>query len=149
MKRQKLTHFAYTLVIILLMTACSAKKSDSGPSDVADSFVQAYYVEANLQGALDYCVGLACQKIKQDLALREGQEITADTFQPEIIATQTKVLDEAGGAKRYLYKLEVKPKEMEPFEREAYVKLRQAGDQWKVSQFAEIPMTSPGESRPF
>ena len=136
----------WTLTIGLILASLSPACNSVGqsPEDIAGAFVTAYYIDANLDEALNYCDGLACQKLRDGLALRDGIEITADTFQPQIQAKRTQVLDEEGGAKRFVYLLKVKPKEVEPFEREAYVKLRQdAKGSWKVSQFAEIPMTPP------
>lgn len=140
-----------SILLLSLLTWCLGSLGCSGvgqsPEDIANAFVTAYYVDANLDQALNYCDGLSCQKLKKELELRDGQEITADTFHPEVIAKRTKVLDEEGGAKRYVYTLTVKPKETDPFTREAYVKLRQnAEGKWKVTLFAEIAMSLPGGS---
>lgn len=136
-----------TLLVAFVLSTWSLQGCQSAgqtPEDIANAFVTAYYVDANLDQALNYCEGLACQKLRAGLALRDGQEITADTFQPKISAKRTQILDEADGAKRFVYTLLVKPDEIAPFEREAYVKLRQdTAGQWKVSQFAELQMTPP------
>lgn len=139
----RLMMLAMSLLIGTLTTA-ACKSAGQTPEDIANAFVTAYYVDANLDQALNYCEGLACQKLRDEMTLRDGQQITQDTYHPEIMAKRTQILEEAGGAKRFVYTLIVKPKDVDAFQRDAYVKLRQNDSgTWKVSLFAEIPMTPP------
>lgn len=124
------------LVILLVGSSCPSAKDPA--SLVADSFVRAYYVDTNIKQAMAYCDDLACETLKRELKLREGQRIGSDTKLPRIAARQIKVLEVAGEAKRFLYEISVKPPDADSFSREAYVKLRKREGDWKVTQFAEI-----------
>ncbi len=135
--------------LLLSMISCSSSSTpESAAGEIADSFVSAYYVNANLKGALSFCETLACEKLKREIALRDGQKITAATKVPDITAKQIKVLDEAEGAKRYLYMITVKPSGIDPFKREIYVKVRKDTGAWKVSQFSELKGAPVNESGP-
>ena len=134
------------LGLVLGLVGCRGSDSDSAARQVATAFVQAYYVNTDIAEALKYCDGLACETLKKELALREGQTIGADTLRPRISAVLAKVLATRDGAKRFLFDITVKPSGIDPFERETYVKVRESSGIWKVSQFAELKTIPPGEA---
>ncbi len=134
--------FFSLIVGIFLVTACSTQPVDESVK-VGDAFVTAYYVETNLATSKQYCVAVACEKLKQEEKLREGQSIDAATKRPKIAKKLLKQLDAGVDAKRLIYQLTVHADGLEPFTREAYVKVRKAEGQWKVSQFAELKNGMP------
>ena len=127
------------IIVLAMLAACSMPvTSTDQAAKIADAFVRAYYVDTDINKALSYCDGLACDTLNKELVLRESQKISSDTKRPHISAKQIKILAEEGGAKRFLYELTVKPSGIDPFQRESYVKLRPSNGTWKVTQFAEM-----------
>lgn len=132
--------FSTALSLCLAVFSCNkASRTPADPDDVADAFVQAYYIDTDIDGAMQFCDGLACQTLKEELVLREGQSIAADTRRPKIRAKRIEVMESAASLRRFLYRIEVRVDGVDPFERSAYVKLRPQGETWKVTQFAEMP----------
>ena len=129
--------YLFVILTLTLALACAGQEPRE-PTDVADAFVRAYYVDTDIQGAMAYCDGLACKTLQRELELREGQAISQDTKRPSIRAERKEVLAAQGGAQRFLYEISVKPAGLESFQRQTYIKLRRVDDQWKVTQFFEL-----------
>ncbi len=130
------------LVLLLLGSGCSSTLSTDlqDPAAVADAFVRAYYVDTDLQEALQYCGGLACKMIRDEVVLREGQVITADTRRPKIRMERKPVSQSSEtpeGLKRFFYRLTIQPPDSETFFRQVYVKVRQREGEWRVTQFMD------------
>ncbi|MDO8461434.1 MAG: hypothetical protein Q7S98_01095 [Deltaproteobacteria bacterium] len=136
MKRKKL--FLGLLAISFL--GCSAAKSPS--ENVARQFVEAYYLKIDLNAAIKVCDGLALEKIRQEIQLREGQSISPDTRQPKVSYKKVKELveKEAGEAltEVYLFELTITPQDYASLKRISRVKVRQIGEDWKVIQFSDV-----------
>jgi hypothetical protein len=120
------------------VVSCQRGLDPNNVRSMGDAFVQAYYVEANLSAAQAYCGALACQKLADELSLRAGQPISSETRQPQITARRLREIPTDDEAIRILYEIRVKPPELDAFTREAYLKLRQQGQEWRVIQFAEL-----------
>ncbi len=135
--------FIAWIVVLCCAQACSAgPKMGRDAVEVANAFVQAYYVDTDIKQSLAYCEGLACETLKQELTLREGQAISGDTKRPHIQAELKKTLEAPEGAKRFVYEVVVKPEGIDAFHRKSYVKVALHAGKWRVTQFGEIKSTT-------
>ena len=103
---------------------------------VAEEFVDQHYVNINLRKAKEYAVGLARQKIDDEIRLTAGQVIDASTRKPKIHyeLLETK---EAEGRVSFLYEGTIQAEDAPDFTRRWLVVARKEGDQWRVSNFTE------------
>ena len=77
MKKNLLLRYAGCLLWALFVSACGR---DLGTAQgVAEEFVDQHYVNIDIQKAKQYAVGLALQKINEEIRLTAGQTIDAST----------------------------------------------------------------------
>ncbi|HKA34002.1 MAG TPA: hypothetical protein VKH64_12355, partial [Candidatus Binatia bacterium] len=63
--------------MLLVVLACGCGRDLKTAQGVADEFVDQHYVNINLQRAREYSVGLARDKIDDEIRLTSGQAIDA------------------------------------------------------------------------
>lgn len=102
----------------------------------AGAFMEAYYVNANLDEASRLADGLALEKVRSGQALREGLAIDPAAHHPKIHFTMAESKEGAGEAD-YLYHVEFRPEKSGPVRKTARLKLRLRDGQWKVTQFTD------------
>ena len=127
-------NFFMGLLIPFAVAACQGK---GAPDIVAQQFMDSYYVNMNLDGAKKLSMGLAQEKLSDQIKLLDGQTITAGTNVPKVTYRVLSSEDGADGEKSYVF--EVTPHEEEVGKRKVMVKVRQDNGEWRVSQFVETP----------
>ncbi|HSA58299.1 MAG TPA: hypothetical protein VLJ37_01270 [bacterium] len=102
----------------------------------AGAFMEAYYVNADLEEASRLADGLALEKVKGGQSLREGLAIDPGAHHPKI---HFKIAGSKEGAEEadYLYDVEFRPEKSDAVRKTARLKLRLRGGQWKVTQFTD------------
>jgi hypothetical protein len=118
----------------LLIAACGR---DLGTAQgVVEEFVDQHYVEINLQKAKQYAVGLALQKLDEEIRLTAGHKIDASTQKPKI---NYRLLEKKEGQNRasYLYEGTINSDDGHSFTRKWLIAARKEGAQWRVSNFTE------------
>jgi hypothetical protein len=103
---------------------------------VAEEFVDQHYVEIKLQNAKAYAVGLALEKIDDEIRLTAGQAIDASTRKPKVHYRLVEK-KEADGRVSFLYEGTIQAEDAPEFTRRWLVVARRDGDQWRVSNFTE------------
>ncbi len=105
---------------------------------VVEEFVDQHYVRIDLQKAKQYTVGLALEKINEEIRLTSGQVIDASTRKPKI---HYRLVEKKEGAERasFLYEGRIEIEDAPEFSRRWLISARKEGGQWRVSNFTEYP----------
>src|SRR5919109_334409 len=117
-----------------LFSACGR---DLGTAQgVVEEFVDQHYVHIDLQKAKQYTVGLALDKINEEIRLTAGQTIDASTQKPRV---NYRLLEKKEGAQRasFLYQGTIRSDDGSEFSRRWLIAARKEGDLWRVSNFSE------------
>jgi hypothetical protein len=103
---------------------------------VAEEFIDRHYVEIDLQKAKEYSVGLALQKINDEIRLTSGQTIDASTRKPKV---HYRLVEQktADGRVSFLYEGTIRAEDAPEFTRRWLIVARKDGDGWRVSNFTE------------
>ena len=121
-------------LLVLVFSGCGRDlKTAQG---VAEEFVDQHYVNINLQKAKEYAVGLALQKIDEELRLTAGQAIDASTRKPSV---HYRLVEKKEGEGRvsFLYEGTIRAEDAPDFTRRWLITTRKEGDRWRVSNFTE------------
>lgn len=104
---------------------------------VAEEFVDQHYVNIDLQRAREYSVGLARDKIDDEIRLTRGQAIDASTRKPRVHYQLLETKQESEGRVSFFYKGTIEVEDAPEFTRRWLVVARKEGDGWRVSNFTE------------
>jgi redox-sensitive bicupin YhaK (pirin superfamily) len=124
----------YLVLWALLISGCGR---DLGTAQgVVEEFVDQHYVQINLEKAKQYAVGLALQKVDEEIRLTAGHKIDASTQKPRI---NYRLLEKKEGENRaaYLYEGTINSDDGHSFTRKWLIAARKEGSQWRVSNFTE------------
>ena len=122
-------------LLLLLASGCSR---DLGTAQgVAEEFVDQHYVHINLSKSKEFTVGLAMEKINEEIRLTAGQVIDASTRKPKV---NYRLLEKKEGNNRatFLYEGTIRVEDAPQFTRKWLIAARKEGDQWRVSNFTEL-----------
>jgi hypothetical protein len=127
--------FAISFILLnLLLPGCGR---DLGTAQgVAEEFVDQHYVHIDIQKAKQYAVGLALEKLNEEIRLTKGQIIDASTQKPKV---NYALLEKKEGANRasFLYEGTIRSDDGTTFTRKWLIAARKEGNQWRVSNFSE------------
>ncbi len=119
---------------ILFLGGC---RRDLGTArGVAEEFVDQHYVRINLQKAKEHAVGLALQKLNDEIRLTSGQAIDASTRKPRVhyrIVEKKETERQAS----FLFEGRIEVEDAPEFTRRWLIVTRKEGDRWRVSNFTE------------
>jgi hypothetical protein len=105
---------------------------------VADRFVQAYYVQIDQGQALELTIGLARERLRQELQqvapLRRGSSL--EQARPKVSYTLVRIQPE-GQQVLLVYDLTITPPQVKPILKRILIITEQLGEEWKVINFAE------------
>jgi hypothetical protein len=119
------------LVLLLALAGCAPKT----PEQVADKFVDLYFVEIDQQRALDLSTGLARSKLEEELGLVEKIRHNYDPEQakPSIYYVR-RATSVQGEHARLTYDITIKQGRDEST-RNALISVEQTDGAWKVANF--------------
>lgn len=122
------------LMLVLLSSGCG--KDLRTARGVVEEFLDQHYVRINLQRAKEHTVGLALQKVNEEIRLTSGQVIDASTRKPQV---HYRLLEKKEGPERasFLYEGTIRAEDAPEFTRRWLVVARQDGNRWMVSNFTE------------
>ena len=125
--------FLLSLMIPFTVSACGPKTESE---QVAKKFMEAYYVKMDPKAAAEMSSGLAAEKLAQQLALLQGVAPDTGSDKPQVDVRLTSTGPAASGDDAsFIY--EVHSNAQDIGGRKVFVKLRQEGGKWRVSQFTE------------
>jgi hypothetical protein len=116
--------------------SAACRRDLSTAQGVAEEFVDQHYVEINLENAKNYTVGLALEKINDEIRLTAGQTIDASTRKPKVHYRMIEK-KETDGRVSFMYEGTIRAEDAPEFTRRWLVVARREGDQWRVSNFTE------------
>ena len=127
------------IVLFMLLTALAGGcgRDLKTAQGVADEFVDQHYVNIDLPRARDYSVGLARDKIDDEIRLTSGQAIDASTRKPKVHYQLLETKQESEGRVSFFYKGTIEVEDAPEFTRRWLVVARKEGDGWRVSNFTE------------
>lgn len=116
------------------LTACGRDLRTA--QGVAEEFVDQHYVFIDLPRAREYTVGLALQKLDEEIRLTAGQVIDLSTRKPKI---HYRLLEkkEAQDRSSFLYEGTIQAEDAPEFKRRWMVTARKAKDRWRISNFTD------------
>ncbi|MBI4524263.1 MAG: hypothetical protein HY695_10690 [Deltaproteobacteria bacterium] len=103
---------------------------------VVEEFVDHHYVYFDLRKAKQYSIGVALEKINEEIRLTEGQTIDASTRKPKV---HYRLVERKESPQRasFLYEGTIQAEDAPEFTRRWLVSARKEGNQWRVSNFTE------------
>ncbi len=117
--------------------------SDHSPRDVAQRFLDKYYLEIDQRAALLLCVGPASGRIKDELADLEAarrQGLETSPSHPRMYYRQLADRPAASADERELeYELSIDSQGVQ-LRKRVNLKLKQEGGSWRIYNFAEADM---------
>jgi hypothetical protein len=130
--------WALLLFIAGAAAACGGMKD---AADVADKFVDRYYVESDQDSALPYTTGIATMRLKDELKLtaeaRGGNTNGMQVRQVRVYYKRS-ALSGADGTRSADYELDIRPQGGGELQRSAHLDLTRQGDgTWRVSNFSD------------
>jgi hypothetical protein len=134
MRKLSFRLFFFLCFFAIAFNACNR---DLGTAQgVVEEFVDQHYVHIDLEKAKEYTVGLALQKINEEIRLTAGYEIDASTRKPQI---NYKLVErkEGKGRASFLYEGTIRAEDAPEFTKRWLVVARKEGEQWRVSNFTE------------
>ena len=136
MKRMKNFAPGMAALFLSLILFLGCGRDLKTPQGVAEEFLDRHYVEINLPKAKEYAVGLALEKINEEIRLTSGQAIDASTRKPKV---HYHLLEkqEGDGRVSFLYQGIIEAEDAPEFTRRWLVVARKEGDGWRVSNFTE------------
>lgn len=126
--------FAAVILSCVLLIGCG--KDLKTAQGVAEEFIDQHYVEINLQKAKEYSVGLALEKINDEIRLTRGQAIDASTRKPKVHYRLVEK-KEAEGRVQFLYQGTIQAEDAPEFTRRWLIAARKDAGEWRVSNFTE------------
>ena len=125
----------YLCLWTLLLGGCNR---DLGTArGVVEEFVDQHYVNIDLTNAKAYAVGLALDKVNEEIRLTAGHVIDASTRKPKV---NYRLLEKKEAEKRasFLYEGTIQTDDGAEFTRRWLIAARREGNQWRVSNFSEF-----------
>jgi len=121
-------------LLAVLFGAC--RRDLRSAQGVVEEFVDQHYVRIDLQKAKEYSVGIALEKINEEIRLTSGQIIDAATRKPGV---HYRLLEKKEGERRasFLYEGTIRAEDAPEFKRRWLIAARKEADQWRVSNFTE------------
>ncbi len=126
---------AVVVALALFLTACAKPPA---PEEVADQFVQAYFVRSDIAGAVKLASGNAKAKlaaILQQIEAAGAHEPAKD--KPRVKATLAEQQPISAGAAGFVYRVEADVPGIQPIT--ATLRLTKEGNAWYVSDFSQSP----------
>jgi hypothetical protein len=131
---------ATTLLVLLLAatTLAAAGCTPAGDSAraTAEAFLDAHYVDIDLEAARPLCAGLALDKLEKEVALTRDAAIDAETRQPRVTYRIEESRDGADRA-QYAYVLEIHPDGADVFRKLVVLSLRNEAGSWRITNYTE------------
>jgi hypothetical protein len=127
------------LAFVVLIAASSCSKPGASPRATAEAFLDAHYVQINLERSKSLTTGLAHDKVEKEISLIGDNEITGETRKPSI-SYKLHRADEDDAAAQYAYELTVRPPGLDPFVKLVMVTVRNGEGGWSVTNYNESDM---------
>jgi len=132
-------HFLSGLFVGALLLVLHACQSDPHSArGIAERFLDAHYVEINLQAAKPYCTGLALNRVEDEIRLTEGQPIDESTRKPLVHYRLVEEKPRGEKSTSFLYETTISVDGAGEFTKKVLLTLRQGEQGWRVANYSEF-----------
>ena len=125
-----------TFALLLLLPAC--RSDPHSARGVAERFLDAHYVEIDLQAAKPYCTGLALSRLEDEIRLTEGQAIDANTRKPQVHYRLMEEKPRGEKSVSFLYETAISVDGAGEFTKKVLLTVRQGDQGWRVANYSEF-----------
>lgn len=132
-------HSFYRLLSTLLLLLCTACRSDlNSARGIAERFLDAHYIQIDLQAAKPYCTGLALSRLEDEIRLTQGQAIDEETRKPQVHYSLKE--EKPRGDKRVslLYEATISVDGAGQFNKKILLTMRLQEQGWRVANYSEF-----------
>ena len=128
--------FWSSLLVAMLLVTVGCQKDLTTPQGTVEEFLDQQYVNVDLKKSKTYTIGLAREKVDDEIRLTTNQKIDDSTRKPKIYYA---LIEKRNSRDRlsYLYELTIHPEDADEFKRRVLVWVQQNGDGWRISNFSE------------
>lgn len=132
-------HFLSGLRKCMLLLVLSACQSDPHSArGVAERFLDAHYVEIDLQAAKPYCAGLALSRLEDEIRLTDGQPIDESTRKPLVHYRLVEEKPRGEKSVSFLYETTIAVNGAGEFTKKVLLTVRQDEQGWRVANYSEF-----------
>jgi hypothetical protein len=127
------------LLVCTFFFGLSACRGDPNSArGIAERFLDAHYVEIDLQAAKPFCTGLALSRLEDEIRLTEGQQVDGETRKPYV--HYRLVEEKPRGDKRtsLLYEATISVDGAGQFTKKLLLTMRQGEQGWRVANYSEF-----------
>jgi hypothetical protein len=132
-------HSFYRVLLAVLLPLCSACWSDPNSArGIAERFLDAHYIQIDLQAAKPYCTGLALSRLEDEIRLTQGQTIDEETRKPQVHYHLQE--EKPRGDKRVslLYEATISVDGAGQFTKKILLTMRRQEEGWRVANYSEF-----------
>jgi len=122
-----------SLFSLVLFLGCQAQ----GSRQVSDAFFLKYYVDADLQGAQGLASGAALVRVKDEIMLRTGQNLSVGKRQRKVVYRHMGAKNIDSNKQIHAYNFEIDTGEIK-LNRKSMITVTRINHRWLVSFFREI-----------
>jgi len=122
--------------LLLLLPACQSDPHSA--RGVAERFLDAHYVEINLQAAKPYCTGLALSRLEDEIRLTDGQPIDESTRKPLVHYRLVEEKPRGEKSVSFLYETTISVNGAGEFTKKILLTMRQSEQGWRVVNYSEF-----------
>jgi hypothetical protein len=119
-------------------TSGGCRADPSTARGTAERFLDAHYVEIDLEQALPFTSGLARKKVEDEMDLVKGVSIDDTTLKPVVRYTFLEEHPDGGGGSKFLYRGRIVVDGGEGFDRRWLLTVRQEPDGYRVTNYQEL-----------
>lgn len=105
---------------------------------IAERFLDAHYVDINLQAAIPYCTGLALSRVEDEIRLTSGQQIDESTRKPHVHYRLVEEKKRGEKSTSFLYETTISVDGAGQFTKKVLLTLRHGEDGWRVANYSEF-----------
>ncbi len=127
-----------TAVFVLVAGLSACQPDPNSPRGVAERFLDAHYVQMDLEVAKGYCSGLALKRVEEEIRLTEGQAIDASTRLPRVYYTLVRETPRGDTRVSLQYQAKIFVAGAGEFQKELLLSLRKEQDGWRVMHYREF-----------
>ncbi len=122
--------------LLCLLLAC--QPDPNTPRGTAELFLDAHYVEMDLQAAKAFCSGLALHKVEEEIRLTQGQTIDETTRRPSVHYHLVEERSRNPNQASLLYEATISVPGAGQLKRKWLLSLRREEEGWKVRNYTEF-----------
>lgn len=130
---------SYRVLSTLLLLFLNACQSDPNSArGVAERFLDAHYIQIDLQAAKPYCTGLALSRLEDEIRLTQGQVIDEGTHKPQVHYQLKEEKPRGEKSVSFLYEATVSVDGAGQFIKKILLTVRRKEEGWRVANYREF-----------